>query len=666
MRLIKVGAAALNQTPIAWGENLDNIVRVIELAKGQGVEVLCLPELCISGYGVQDFFHSTGVLEEALASLVERIVPICEGIIVSVGLPMYWQGALYNCTCVVADREIQGFYAKQNLAGDGVHYEPRWFKSWPSGFVGEVAVAGAKYPIGDIYFEIDEIVIGIEICEDAWVAKRPGRHLAAVGADIILNPSASHFAFGKHEVRRDLVSEGSRVFGVSYLYSNLLGNEAGRIIYDGDCMIATLGKIVAEGQRFSLNPVELTTAIIDIEATRMARAKLYAFKPEAAARMVKVCDGRIKLGRDIVSGLDPKTPLAKATTKYDEFIAAITLGLFDYLRKSKLKGFVISLSGGADSSSVAMLVWLMVRRAVNELGVEGTFARLGWMRGMNAAAIANNDLLNKVLTCVFQGTKFSSKETRQSAATLASAIGAKFISWDIDALVGDVERNVGSALTIDLNSSGEDWALSRENVQARVRSPGVWMVANLSGKILLVCSNRSEAAVGYATMDGDTSGCINPIGGVSKHFLLEWLMWMEKREDLPAEVRDALCLVNSLKPSAELRAGQRDEDDLMPYDVLDKIEQLAVEKKLCPVDILRLLSEEFSEERVEKLGEWIEKFFRLWARNQWKRERFAISFHVDDYSLDPKTACRFPVLSGSFAKELEALRSEIKRLSCEK
>ncbi|MCC6221801.1 MAG: NAD(+) synthase [Deltaproteobacteria bacterium] len=666
MRLIKVGAAALNQTPIAWGENLDNIVRVIELAKGQGVEVLCLPELCISGYGVQDFFHSTGVLEEALASLVERIVPICEGIIVSVGLPMYWQGALYNCTCVVADREIQGFYAKQNLAGDGVHYEPRWFKSWPSGFVGEVAVAGAKYPIGDIYFEIDEIVIGIEICEDAWVAKRPGRHLAAVGADIILNPSASHFAFGKHEVRRDLVSEGSRVFGVSYLYSNLLGNEAGRIIYDGDCMIATLGKIVAEGQRFSLNPVELTTAIIDIEATRMARAKLYAFKPEAAARMVKVCDGRIKLGRDIVSGLDPRTPLAKATTKYDEFIAAITLGLFDYLRKSKLKGFVISLSGGADSSSVAMLVWLMVRRAVNELGVEGTFARLGWMRGMNAAAIANNDLLNKVLTCVFQGTKFSSKETRQSAATLASAIGAQFISWDIDALVGDVERNVGSALTIDLNSSGEDWALSRENVQARVRSPGVWMVANLSGKILLVCSNRSEAAVGYATMDGDTSGCINPIGGVSKHFLLEWLMWMEKREDLPAEVRDALCLVNSLKPSAELRAGQRDEDDLMPYDVLDKIEQLAVEKKLCPVDILRLLSEEFSEERVEKLGEWIEKFFRLWARNQWKRERFAICFHVDDYSLDPKTACRFPVLSGSFAKELEALRSEIKRLSCEK
>ena len=107
------------------------------------------------------------------------------------------------------------------------------------------------YPLGDIYFDVGGIKIGFEICEDAWVANRPGGELARRGVDVILNPSASHFAFAKAEVRRRFVLEGSRAFGVSYVYANLLGNEAGRAIYDGGALIASAGQLLAAGPRFS-------------------------------------------------------------------------------------------------------------------------------------------------------------------------------------------------------------------------------------------------------------------------------------------------------------------------------------------------------------------------------------------------------------------------------
>src|SRR5262249_52921384 len=161
----------------------------------------------------------------------------------SFGLPVFYQGRLYNCACLVVDGEIVGFVPKKNLAGDGVHYEPRWFKPWPSRKTDMIELLGRRYPIGDLVFELGEVRIGFEICEDAWVASRPGSDLSAAAVDVILNPSASHFAFGKQETRRRLVRESSRAFGVSYLYANLLGNEAGRIIYDGACLIASGGEM---------------------------------------------------------------------------------------------------------------------------------------------------------------------------------------------------------------------------------------------------------------------------------------------------------------------------------------------------------------------------------------------------------------------------------------
>ena len=138
-----------------------------------------------------------------------------------------------HTVAVVANGDVVGLVPKRHLAGDGLHYEPRWFKAWPTGVFTEVEILGKAVPFGDIHFDLDGVRVGFEICEDAWVAQRPGADLSVKGVDILLNPSASHFAFGKQVVRERLVVEGSRAFGVTYIYANLVGNEAGRAIYDG-------------------------------------------------------------------------------------------------------------------------------------------------------------------------------------------------------------------------------------------------------------------------------------------------------------------------------------------------------------------------------------------------------------------------------------------------
>src|SRR6185437_10932081 len=199
--------------------------------------------------GCEDAFLSAGV-QRMSWRVLQEILAETHGMIVSLGLPLLHQNALYNVACLAVDGRIAGFTAKRYLAGDGLHYEPRWFKPWPLARRSEISIEGNDYPLGDLHFNCGGLKIGFEICEDAWVANRPGAELSLRGIDIILNPSASHFAFGKMAIRERFVLEGSRAFGVHYVYSNLLGNEAGRAIYDGGALIASAGQMLSRGSRF--------------------------------------------------------------------------------------------------------------------------------------------------------------------------------------------------------------------------------------------------------------------------------------------------------------------------------------------------------------------------------------------------------------------------------
>jgi NAD+ synthase (glutamine-hydrolysing) len=244
---------------------------------------------------------------------------------------------------------------------------------------------------------------------------------------------------------------------------------------------------------------------------------------------------------------------------------------------------------------------------------------------------------------------------------VAAAVGADFLALDVDPLVTGYVAMIEAAVARQLTWDADDITL--QNIQARARGPGVWMLANLRNALLLATSNRSEAAVGYATMDGDTCGGLSPIAGIDKAFLRQWLRWMETDGPAGGEPVPALAAVNRQAPTAELRplsAGQTDEDDLMPYELLDAVEDAAIGDKQTPVEVYRRMRAEFPDYPPARLGEWIERFFVLWCRNQWKRERYAPAFHVDDKNLDPRSWCRFPILSGGFRRELEQLRLEVR------
>ena len=664
MTRIKVGAGVLNQTPLDWDGNRDRIVEAIRAAKHQSVAMLCLPELCITGYGCEDAFNSIATLETSL-EILEEILPETANIVVSLGLPLFHHGGLYNTACLIANQQIQGFVAKQNLAGEGLHYEPRWFKPWPPLVKSTTEIHGTDYPIGDLVFNCGGVHVGFEICEDAWVANRPAGRLANEGAEILFNPSASHFAFGKHHVRQRFVSDGSRAFHVGYVYANLLGNEAGRAIYDGDAMIASCGQMLASGPRFSYRDFSITSAIIDVNDIRNSRLQAHQRQAseETDQRRVTVEVRFPKPKPDVDStNHDRVTWESSPYLKEEEFSRAVALGLFDYMRKSRSHGFVVSLSGGADSSAVATLCALMVKFAEDELGRDGLLEKLSYLHQLTDLK-PSDSLVPALLTCVYQSTKNSSQTTYEAAQSVAESLPATFITVSVDALVDKYIANTEQVIGRPLSWENDD--LTLQNIQARARGPGVWMLANIHNALLLATSNRSEAAVGYATMDGDTCGGLSPIAGIDKAFLRQWLTWMEKVGPTGCGSLASLAKVNCQAPTAELRpphAGQTDEHDLMPYDLLDAIERAAIRDKKSPVDVFQVMCGNFPQYDAKSIGEWIQRFFRLWSRNQWKRERYAPSFHVDDENLDPKTWCRFPILSGGYRRELRELDKLLQQL----
>jgi len=267
-----------------------------------------------------------------------------------------------------------------------------------------------------------------------------------------------------------------------------------------------------------------------------------------------------------------------------------------------------------------------------------------------------DELVAKLITTAYQPTNQSGVVTKKAAAEIAGGLGVPHYVLDVQEVFDDYMAigkliNGGNDLTFKENG------LVLQNLQARVRAPSIWMIANLEGKLLLTTSNMSEAAVGYATMDGDTAGCVAPIAGLPKCYIREYLNWVEVKGPVGIGNFLQMNLINNQAPTAELlpkEYNQTDETDLMPYWLLHKIESLVVKNRYIPIEIYQELKATIEYDN-NQLIEAIKKFFRLFSMNQWKRERYALSFHVDDHNLDPRTWCRTPILTGGYEEELAEL-----------
>lgn len=586
---MRICAANLNQTPLDFDGNLERITKAITEAKEAKADIICLPELAITSYDAEDTFFWPETYQRALASL-EKIVPIIDDELACIGLPIDYSGCRYNCIALINNKKVIAIVPKQHLANDGVYYEQRWFLPWSAGLVDSIKVLGQTVPFGDLTINYKGVHIGLEICEDAWGSKRKMFDLKKRGVQLIINPSASHFAIGKEQARLNLIQEALDN-GISYCFVNQLGNCAGRLIYDGDAIFAHNNKISA-AERFVYQDVRTIYADYDFEQTTGGDVVVFGTTQSQSTwpRHNELLD------------------------EFSEFSYAVALGLYDYMRKTRSSGYVVSLSGGVDSAACAYLVALMQK-----------------LSGHGA------------LTCVYQSTKLSSEQTFAAASSVAEALGIKLIDWSVDDIVEQYTERAQKALGREFNWQHDDITL--QNIQARTRGPGVWMLANALGAILLATSNRSEAALGYTTMDGDTCGGLSPIAGVNKDFLRRFLKWAETQGVPQMGPIDALSKVNALSPSAELRPiEQKDEDELMPYDIAAQIERMLLLEHRTIAEIYQAFPGR---------SEDVQKFLTLWPQSQWKRERYAAAFHLDNQSVDPKTWCRFPILSAGFCAAIK-------------
>ena len=566
-------------------------------------------------------------------------------------------------------------------ARDG-HERPYVFPEICPSCGGPVALPeGEVVPFGSLLFDADGLGrFGVEVCEDGWKGIRPGSVYALAGAHLVANPSASWFVLGKHRTRRAMVEQISREDHVVYLYTSLLGCDATRLVFDGSVFIAQDGRILEEGDRFVFrDEMVFVERIVDLAGLQRARMEEGSWRQQVeglqrgdhgVAPTVVVVPGAYhthlpapaeprywepqaantsvdpSLDWLAAEGLIPRSPTAM-DLPHLELELALAMALSQYRSKCGIPGFALALSGGRDSAMCALLI-----------------ARAYRYERPDASEEELAEAMRTGLVTAYMATANSGSATRDAARGLAEELGATYFQAGIQDAVDTHVRLCRDLTGVDLSWAEAGHDIPLQNVQARLRGSLIWMVANLQGLLLVSTSNKSEAAVGYATMDGDTSGGISPIADVPKSLVTLWLRWAARFHGI-----QSLEAVVGIPATAELRPpdqGQTDEDDLMPFDVLDRLMYQFVQQGQEPIQMFRTLwptLRERYEGEPARFAAHIDKFVRMLCRAQWKRERFAISFRVTAFDLDPKTGFRFPPVQAPFTEELAAMHAYVASLS---
>lgn len=672
-----VGVASLNQTVGDWSGNERRIRDVIAVARAEGVKLLLLPEMCLSGYSLSDRLLRVGTMLRSWDRLL-RLSDATDGMAVAVGLPILLEDVVFNAMGLLANGKLVGLVAKENLATGDVQYENRYFQPWPrERRIDYRGPDGTTVPLGNQIFDLPGIgVVGFEICEDAWKGIRPGSVHALAGAEILLNPSASWFTIGKHRVRRRMVEQISLEDHCVYLYASLLGCDATRLIFDGSLFIAVNGRIESEGRRFIFNKdFELAHRVVDLRELRHARMEEGSWREQhqrAEFGQYGVWPSIVRVESEFGSSQAPPPPapywlppeprhpdpslaylesqcfggrpIGERDLNHLELELALALGLRDYTRKCGVKTLCLAISGGRDSAMVAVIVHRMIHYQHPELSEQEV-----------------RKLVHQRFVCAYLATENSGSTTRDAAEGVALEVGARFFDGKIQQALEAVHQAVETMTGEPLSWDNPAHDITLQNVQARLRGTVIWTLANLNNALLLVTSNKSEAAVGYTTMDGDTSGGLAPIADVPKSLVMLYVTWAKQFHRY-----QCLAAIDELKATAELRPpgeNQSDEADLMPFIVLDQLMYAFVQLGLEPLEIHQRFwpnVQALYHDDQSLFAADIRKFTRMLCQAQWKRERFAISFRVTAFDLDPKTGFRFPPVQAPFHEELQDLEDWVR------
>ncbi|KAH9718269.1 glutamine-dependent NAD(+) synthetase [Citrus sinensis] len=527
MRLLKVATCNLNQWAMDFDCNMKNIKESIARAKEAGAVIRLGPELEITGYGCEDHFLELDTITHAWECLKDLLLgDWTDGILCSFGMPVINGSERYNCQVLCLNRKIIMIRPKLWLANDGNYRELRWFTAWKQKDQLEdfllpheisEALCQKSIPFGYGFIQFLDTAVAVEVCEELFTPIPPHADLALNGVEVFMNASGSHHQLRKLDYRIRAFISATHSRGGVYMYSNQQGCDGGRLYFDGCSCVVVNGDMIAQGSQFSLRDVEVVVAQVDLDAVAGFRGSISSFQEQASCK-TKISSVAVQysLCQPFNLKMSLSGPL-KITYHSPEEEIAFGPGcwLWDYLRRSGASGFLLPLSGGADSSSVAAIVGCMCQLVVKEIAngdeqVKADAIRIG--RYANGEfPTESREFAKRIFYTVFMGSENSSQETRMRAKKLADEIGSWHLDVSIDTVVSAF-LSLFQTLTgkrprykVDGGSNVENLGL--QNIQARIRMVLAFMLASLlpwvhnkqGFYLVLGSSNVDEGLRGYLT-----------------------------------------------------------------------------------------------------------------------------------------------------------------------
>lgn len=623
-------AAAVPSVKVADTDyNIREIENLIAQAEGKGIEIICFPELCMTGYSCQDLFREQLLLdkaEEALLKLLDftRMLDI----ISIIGLPVSVNGILLNCAAVIQHGCILGIIPKTYLPNYNEFYEKRWFASAQDLRDTEVYLAGNPVMISSeakVFSTMDGVKFGVEICEDVWAPIPPSNNLALAGADIVFNLSASNELIGKHSYLKSLLAQQSARTMSGYVYSGCgFGESTQDVVYGGNAMIFENGRLLCEGERFSLTS-QILMEQIDVErlrAERRANTTYINAQRHAAARII---EAKPVEGRDfqLLRSVDPWPFIPSNENMADsceEILSIQAAGLIKRLTHTSSSKVVVGISGGLDST-LALLVCV---RAFDRMKLD----RKGII-GVTMPGFGTTD------------------RTHDNAVSLMASLGVTAKEINISKSVLQHFEDIGH------NKYVHD--VTYENSQARERTQILMDLSNELGALVIGTGDLSELALGWATYNGDHMSMYGVNAGVPKtliRYLVSYIAMNNVDENSKATLLDIIDTPISpelIPADEEGNIKQKTEDLVGPYELHDFFLYYFLRFGFRPAKIYMLAQHAFDGKHPgagkydnDTIKHWLRTFCRRFFSQQFKRSCLPDGPKVGSVSLSPRGDWRMP------------------------
>ncbi len=617
---IKVAAATPKIRVADCDYNATQIIDLMKEAAALGVKVMAFPELCLAGYTCGDLFLQDALLVDCQNALGRVLAETAElDLLAAIGLPMWHNNKLYNCAAVIHRGDVLGLVPKTHIPNYGEFYEERWFASFTKASLEQKLLFGKWENLcaNEVWTceTVPNLTIGVEICEDLWAVEPPSGRLAAAGATIILNLSASDEVVGKAAYRRQLVKSQSARLGCAYVYADAgEGESTSDLVFAGHNIIAENGTILAENRYHT----GLTVTEIDVDKLAYERRRVTTFPTGKGEDVWRAHVRDMNVEDAVLTRPIAKSPFvpqgdADRAARCEDILNIAALGLKKRLEHIGAPRPVLGLSGGLDSTLAA----LITARALDMLGRPRT------------------DLLCVTMPCF--GT---TQRTRSNAEVLAQRLGAELRTVDITQAVKQHFADIGQSM--------DDHDVTYENAQARERTQVLMDLANQCGGLVIGTGDLSELALGWCTYNGDQMSMYAVNASIPKTLVRHVVAYaadVSGDPALSAALRDILATPVSpeLLPAENGEISQKTEDIVGPYELHDFFLYYIVRWAFPPRKVLRLAEYAFQGDYDRAtILKWLKTFYKRFFSQQFKRQASPDGPKVGTVDLNPRGSWRMP------------------------